>query len=123
MYVAVAQAGFLVATRDLGEVDKLAADDRNNLLQTNKDVILAHLAFEKYLGAYSAKSNPAWKPCPHKLSEDFDGLLGAPESLEFGPAAVLHPSEVWGFVREPFSAQPSRLTQIPRCLLNLLCQQ
>lgn len=39
------QAGFVVA-KDLGDVDRMKPEDRNELLQTNKDVVLAHLAVE-----------------------------------------------------------------------------
>ncbi|CAE7810137.1 unnamed protein product [Symbiodinium necroappetens] len=55
MYLCVlrAQAGFLLATKDLGDVDKLSAEDRNELLRTNKDVVLATLTafsdFQKVL--------------------------------------------------------------------------
>ena len=40
------QAGFLVAQKDFGDVEKMTPEDRNELLRTNKDVLLVHLESE-----------------------------------------------------------------------------
>ena len=39
------QAGFVLA-KDLGDMEKMKPEDRNELLRTNKDVVLVHLEIE-----------------------------------------------------------------------------
>ena len=49
--------GFVLA-KDIGDVDKMSADDRNTLLRTNKDVILSCLTSHLRIPQQCSKLKP-----------------------------------------------------------------
>eukprot|EP00439_Symbiodinium_sp_Y106_P057603 s1769_g8.t1 len=80
--------GFVLA-KDIGDVDKMSADDRNTLLRTNKDVILSTLLAFSHLQRVLTLAELAWCiECKYK--DAFNGRLAHSQAGEASnPAAAV----------------------------------